>query len=178
MVIFLAGVHGVGKTFLGRAAAEKLGLRYATASSLIRDELGGKESWSKSKRTRNVESNQEALISAVLRILEDGDVTLVLDGHFVLRNGAGNLIPIPSDVFKRLRLKSAILLEDPASVVAVRLRERGVHQSLDNISELADAELRNAKHLCEEIGISLTRLVSPSKEEFFSALKEVAEIRE
>lgn len=178
MVIFLAGAHGVGKTFLGRATAEILGLRYVTASSLIRDELDGKQNWCKSKRTRNVESNQEALISAVLRILEKGDVTLVLDGHFVLRSESGDLTPIPSDVFKRLRLESAILLEAPASVVAARLRARGAPQSLENISELAEAESRNAECLCEEIGISLTRLVSPSKEEFLSVLKEVAETRE
>lgn len=178
MVIFLAGAHGVGKTYLGRVTAEILGLRYATASSLIRDEIDGKQNWCKSKRTRNIESNQEALISAVSRILEEGDVTLVLDGHFVLRNESGDLTPLPSDVFKRLRLKSAILLEAPASVVEARLRARGAPQSLENISELAEMELSNAKCLCEEIGISLTRLVSPSKEEFLSVLKEIAGMRE
>lgn len=178
MVIFLAGAHGVGKTFLGRPSAETLGFRYATASSLIRDELNGKQSWGKSKRTKNVDSNQETLISAVSRILEDDDVTLVLDGHFVLRNEAGNLTPLPSDIFKRLRLKSVILLEAPADVVAARLEERGASQSLENISELAEAEFRNAKHVCEEIGISLTRVKSPSKKKFLSTLREVAGIRE
>ena len=44
MVIFLAGVHGVGKTFLGKPVAESLGFKHATASDLIREELGG-QSW-------------------------------------------------------------------------------------------------------------------------------------
>src|SRR5690625_5491963 len=75
MVIFLAGAHGVGKTFLGRLATKTLQFRFAVASSLIRDEMDSKQSWGKTKRTRNIDSNQEALISAVTKIQKDGDTT-------------------------------------------------------------------------------------------------------
>ena len=40
MTIFVAGIHGVGKTFLAQPAAARLGMRYATASQLIREERG------------------------------------------------------------------------------------------------------------------------------------------
>lgn len=40
MTVLVAGAHGVGKTFLAKPAAERLGFRYATASQLIREERG------------------------------------------------------------------------------------------------------------------------------------------
>ncbi|AFT71379.1 Putative adenylate kinase [Alloalcanivorax dieselolei B5] len=172
MVIFLAGTHGVGKTFLGKPAAESTGCRYATASSLIRDELGGMQNWEDNKRTKNVNGNQEALVAAVFRIVENDDVTLVLDGHFVLRNESGGVVSLPSDIYRRLGLSSVILIESPAPVVASRLKERGTPQSIEDISELAEAELRRAECVCKEIGIPLTKLVSPSKEQLLSALQE------
>ena len=35
MTIFVAGVHGAGKTFATKPACQKLGLVYATVSQLI-----------------------------------------------------------------------------------------------------------------------------------------------
>ncbi len=172
MVIFLAGAHGVGKTFLGKPAAESLGFKYATASSLIRDELGGGQNWKENKRTGNIDGNQEALVTAVARIVEGDDVTLVLDGHFVLRNESGDLVSLPTNIFRRLGLSSVILIESPVSVVAERLEERGTPQSLEDISELAEAELRGAENVCEEIGIPLIRLASPSKERLSLEMQE------
>ncbi len=171
MVIFLAGVHGVGKTFMGKPAAETLGLRYATASSLIREALNGKTTWQESKHTSNIDANQEALITAVNSIIESSDVVLVLDGHFVLRNESGGLVSIPTDVFRRLGLSAVILLESPSTVIAARLEERGAPQSIEKISEMANAELGRAEQVCREIGIELTRLVSPSSEQLLIALR-------
>ena len=171
MVIFLAGAHGVGKTFLGKPAAESLGFEYATASSLIRDELGGQQNWERDKRTSDVDGNQEALVTAVSKIIEGDDAVLVLDGHFVLRNESGMLISLPCNIFKRLGLSSVILIESPTSVVSGRLEKRGVPQPIEDISELAEAELSSAEHVCQEIGIPLTRLVSLSKERLLSELR-------
>jgi adenylate kinase len=171
MVIFLAGVHGVGKTFLGKPAAETLGLKYATASSLIREALNGKTTWQESKYTSNIDANQEALVTAVNRIVESFDVALVLDGHFVLRNESGDLVSIPTDVFRRLGLSSVILLESPSSVIAERLEERGAPQSIEKISEMATAELNRAEQVCREIDIELTRLISPSSEQLLLTLR-------
>lgn len=172
MVIFLAGAHGVGKTFMGKPAAESAGCRYATASSLIRDELGGMQNWGENKRTKNVTSNQDALVAAVSRIVENESAMLVLDGHFVLRNESGDLVSLPAAIFKRLGLSSVILIESPAPVVAARLEERGAPQSIEDISRLAEAELHSAERICKEIGIPLTRLVSPSKEQLLSVLQD------
>ncbi|MBK5007366.1 AAA family ATPase [Pseudomonas sp. S32] len=86
MIVFVAGVHGVGKTHLCQALATKTGLRHATASQLIR-EATQSVSWKNDKVVTDIESNQDALIVAVDEIMQHEDV-LILDGHFVLKKGS------------------------------------------------------------------------------------------
>lgn len=169
MILLLAGAHAVGKTFLGQPVAELLGIRHVTASALIREELGS-ANWDDSKRVQNVDKNQEALISAVSRIADSGGM-LLLDGHFVLRNGVGGLVPLPVEVFKRLGINGTILLEAPANIVSSRLAERGASQSLTDIEELASAELVHAEQTCSVLGIPLIRLSSPTEDHLRSAIE-------
>ncbi len=171
MVIFLAGVHGVGKSFLGKPVADSLSVRHATASTLIREELGS-VNWDNDKRVRNVDRNQEALISAVSRISNDGG-RLLLDGHFVLRDEVGALAPLQLEVFRRLGIKVTILLETPADIVASRLVERGAPQSLTDIEELASAELQHAESTCAALGIPLIRLRSPTESQLRSVVEQL-----
>jgi|SRR5690554_340981 len=171
MVIFLAGVHGVGKTFLGEPTAKLLGFQYATASSLIRRELAGKQNWAENKRTKNMDDNQEALISSVSKIVKKSQKSLVLDGHFVLRDEHGSLISLSSDIFKRLGVSYVILLEAPSATVAERLLVREAPQPLEDIAALAEAECKNAENICNELNIPLIKLLSPSSEQLLSAFK-------
>ena len=63
-VIFLAGVHGVGKGFLGTPVANSIGIVHLTASQLIREEKG-QATWGIDKKTSDLDDNQLALIRAV-----------------------------------------------------------------------------------------------------------------
>ena len=173
MVIFLAGVHGVGKTFLGKPASSVLGLQYATASSLIKAGLNDEENWLEDKRTSDVDKNQEILISSVFKLIRDSNNPLILDGHFVLRNQQGHLVELPSSVFQRLGVSSVILIEAPASVIAERLVARGAPQSLSNIEELANAERENAERTCNELNIPLFKLLSPSQEQLINTIQKI-----
>lgn len=172
MIVFLAGGHGVGKTFLGKPAAESLGFRHATASTLIREELGV-SSWDSQKYVKDIDRNQEALIAAVSRI-NSTDVNLVLDGHFVLRNSIGNLSALPLFVFERLNIKGVILLEAPASVVYQRLAERSAPQTLEKIEELSIAELNHAELICSKLSIPLMRLEMPDEIQVRDTIKMLA----
>ena len=59
-VIFLSGVHGVGKGFLGAPAARALGMDHLTASQLIREEKG-RVTWETDKRVSEVDDNRDLL---------------------------------------------------------------------------------------------------------------------
>ena len=139
MVIFLAGAHGVGKTFLGSPTADRLGIRYATASALIHDELGT-SNWDAGKRVLDADRNQEALIRAVNRIASAGK-PLILDGHFVLRGHDGHLIKLQDSVFQRLNISTVVLLEAPLEIIVERIKERtGTAHSMKDIAEICEAE--------------------------------------
>lgn len=174
MVIFLAGAHGVGKTFLGKPVAESLGIKHVTASALIREELGS-QSWQDNKYTSDVDKNQEALVAAVSRIAKEAP--LMLDGHFVLRNSEGVIVPLPVDVFNRLAIKSVILMESPSDVVALRLEKRGATPLLQKIEEIAVEELKHAQYVSEQLNVPFFRLLSATDEQLRTAIENIVECK-
>lgn len=160
-VIFLAGVHGVGKGFLGAPVANSMGITHLTASQLIREEKG-QATWGIDKRTSDLDDNQLALIRAVAhRRLSHPNI--LLDGHFVLRDTQGVLTPLAASVFKELHLTGVILLTEAESVIANRLalRDKGT-PDVHAISELAKAELTHAQAVCTELELPFAQIHAPT----------------
>jgi adenylate kinase len=159
-VIFLAGVHGVGKGFLGTLVANLLEISHLTASQLIREEKG-QTSWGVDKRVAELDDNQIALICAVAR-RRKADRDILLDGHFVLRNSAGKLIQLPKDVFSDLKLSAVILLTEDSEIIAKRLLDRdGLVVSAESILELASEESTHANEVCQRLEIPIFILHKP-----------------
>lgn len=166
---FVAGIHAVGKSFLCKQAAEDGSWLHASASALIREELGT-ANWTNEKRVGDPDTNQKALVAAVKRINGEGR-RLLLDGHFVLRGKDGEFIYLGAEVFADLNLGSVILVEAPAVVVAARLNERdGVIANLRDIEAFLEAERNQAQLICDALGLQLTRMTSATSEAFLAAL--------
>ncbi|MBI3229508.1 MAG: AAA family ATPase [Burkholderiales bacterium] len=169
-VIFLAGVHGVGKGFLGTPAAQTLGMSHFTASQLIREEKG-RATWGQDKKAVDLDDNQQALIRAVA-LRQSTHNAILLDGHFVLRNAQGILVPLEQKVFAQLQLCGVILLSENTGVIANRLRLRdSVDVKVVEIAELADAEIRHARIVCAELGLPLTVIHAPTEMNLCAAIQ-------
>ncbi|WP_175151582.1 ATP-binding protein [Paraburkholderia ultramafica] len=161
MTIFVSGMHGVGKTFLAKPASERLGLLYATASQLIREERGA-ASWDSNKRVDEVDENQHALIAAVSRIRATGR-TLLLDGHFVLRGSDGEPVLLPPEVFRDLGCLGVVLLEASAEQIAPRLQARGDDSwTLPQIACFIRKEREHAEGVCSHLDIRCRKVESPT----------------
>lgn len=170
MTIFVAGIHGAGKTFATKAACQKLGLVHATASQLIREERG-QASWSASKVVSDVDMNQLALVKAAERIRDSG-ATLVLDGHFVLRRAPGDHERLSIDVFRSLRCSAVLLIRSPLPVVLDRLRARqDMTWSEAELESFSRAEDAHCAEVANTLGISLTILDAPSADDVEAWLK-------
>lgn len=176
MLIFIAGVHGVGKTFLGEPVAKSLGLNFASASSLIRRHVGG-ENWDKNKVTSGVDRNQEILVKAVDSVRALSKI-LVLDGHFVLRDPNGGLVRLAVDVFERLRIDAIVLMEAPVDVVLERVRMRGALLAEGDCKELADAESQHAECVAAHLGVPLVKLKQPSFDELRAKMERLINVWE
>lgn len=155
MLIFLGGVHGVGKTSMCTNVSKKFGLKVISASAIIRSE---REYPSSDSRTAvsNVGGNQGLLVRGMQRLVNDAPGRYLLDGHFALRTLSGTIEEIDTDVFKAIAVSGLICLFDDPAAIAQRLAARdGVVHDVIAISELQSAELRSAKSVSLILGLEL-----------------------
>jgi len=138
-VIFIGGVHGVGKSFFCDQVFTKLDLKSYSASNLI-SELKN-EQFTMDKRIKDIDDNQDYLLEAVKRlVITEGE--FLLDGHFCLLNSNGKVQRIPPSTFKQLSPQAIIVLYDTVETIASRLNKRdGVHYKLTNIDAFQQEEL-------------------------------------
>lgn len=171
-MLFVAGVHAVGKTFVLKPVCESLGMRHATASQLIQEQRGT-ASWTISRQVDDVDENQRMLLEAVRRSERIGE-TLVLDGHFVLRRGVNVHEKISVDIFSQLRIKGVILLEAPSAIILERLQRRGDETwGMDEIENFSRCELDHAETVCRELMLPLVRLNLPVESDVRNAIKKL-----
>ncbi|MCZ4315593.1 ATP-binding protein [Comamonadaceae bacterium G21597-S1] len=169
MTVLVAGAHGVGKTFLAKPSAERLGFRYATASQLIRDERGH-ATWTETRQVTQIDENQIALARAVARILDGGE-QLLLDGHLVLRTRPNELQRLGDSVFRSLRCRRIIILTAPVDVLLSRLKGRGDETwTVGEITAFSEAEIQHGKAVASQLGIEMVILGSPSGDDLDAAV--------
>ena len=169
MNVFIAGVHGVGKTYLAKQIPESLGLFHTSASKLIKEERAA-PNWSVDKRVSDVDGNQIALTTAVKRY-NDAGTRLLLDGHFVLLNSLSEFVPLNANVFQSLNLERVVLLEAAPELIAERISERDDRNiGVAHISNFVGVERENAMKVCDLLRIPLIVLESPSVTVFIKAV--------
>jgi adenylate kinase len=81
LVIFLGGVHGVGKSTLA-ALCKESGVEHLRASDLIK-QASSEARFDERKRVKDVDGNQGILVRS-LNARIDGGGKFLLDGHFTL----------------------------------------------------------------------------------------------
>lgn len=154
-MIFLGGVHGVGKTSMCAGVSERFGLQIISASAIIREESAQLSSDSRTA-VLNVGGNQGLLVRGVQRIVADPHDRYLLDGHFALRTLAGHIEAIDTDVFRATGVSGLICLIDDPAAIARRLsaRDSEVHDVIA-ISQLQAAELNSAEAVSRTLGLGL-----------------------
>lgn len=169
MIIFIAGAHAVGKSYLCEKFIEKHKFTHKSASQLIAE--GKKMSWGKDKLTGSPLDNQIVLINQLEKI-RDKNENLLLDGHFVLIDSAGDYIELPEEVFDKMQLDRVILIEAEDDIIPKRFAERGAKLTYQpNI--LRQKELEHATNVCNSLGIRIIKLSTPTHEEFEKAVNEI-----
>jgi adenylate kinase len=148
-LIFVGGVHGVGKTTFCQKIANSSGVQHFSASELIKRIL--KSDYAKNKHTQNISANQDILIDSIAQFVPCGSYCL-LDGHFCLLDHSGAVTEVPLVTFEQMSPVAIIVLEDTPNNIAERIRDRdGESPQVDVIIEFQNHELRYSK----EIGLRL-----------------------
>ena len=157
-VIFVAGVHGVGKTTACAYAARSLGLAHYSASGLIKSEKTSAIP-EQGKTVFDVEGNQALLIRGVEKACGQHQGRIILDGHFTLLKLDGRIEAVAIEVFSSLSLNGVVVYHDEPAAIAERLHKRdGENHSVDVIARHQDSELAHAQLVAAELGLPLELL--------------------
>lgn len=154
-IIFISGVHGVGKSTLCSKINQKFGLPFYSASSLIKELKNS--AVDVNKQVVDAEKNQDYLIMA-LDNLNTQAVTILLDGHFCLFGSSG-IVDIPIKTFESMQLSSIVAMHDSPEKIYQRLVERdGKSLSIQIIDDLQIRELRMAEYTANQLRVKFKQI--------------------
>ena len=149
-LIFLGGVHGVGKTTLCKLIKDSTGTPHYTASKLISNQI---KSTFTTKKIKNIDSNQDALISAINSFSFDSKY-YILDGHYCLLNSESKIIKIPASTFRSLEPAAIILMKATSEDIVKRLSERDCQEyPLRLIESFQEKEEAYYEELKRDLGV-------------------------
>lgn len=150
-MIFISGIHGVGKTYFCNRIKEELNIESYSASNLIFQKKG--QAFFKDKLVENIDDNQHLLLEA-LKDLRHNKKEFILDGHFCLLDSDGEITRIPNKTFYELRPDSVILLTEKPEIIADRrLKRDGISQEINKIQEFQNAERIYATEISQILDI-------------------------
>ena len=151
-IIFLAGIHGVGKSTLAKQLTDRTGIECFSASDLIRAEKNSPVD--KSKSVLDPDSNQSLLLDAITTHTPKVS-HFILDGHFTLWNN-DKIFKVPLDVFEQLPLAGILILTNSSELIRSRLNERDdVYWELADISQKLKEEIDRGLFIAHSIGLPI-----------------------
>lgn len=171
-IIFVGGIHGVGKTTLCENVSNELSIEHLSSSNLI-SKLDF-ERINKDKRVWDIKDNQNILLEAIKLFLEE-DKDYLLDGHFCLIDSDNYIREIPETVFEALGILAIIILTNNENIILERLKLRDDNDySLEFIQVFQEKEIAYGKYVANKIKVPI-KVIDISKEEvdIASSIKEL-----
>jgi adenylate kinase len=150
-MIFIGGVHGVGKSYFCSKAESELSIVTYSASELISERK--KFKFSNDKLIPDIDENQQYLLLAIdeLNSIEN---QYILDGHFCLLNSHGDVTRIPISTFQKLQPDAVIILTSSPDIIAERRRLRdGMDHSVEDITRFQNEEINYATKIANELQV-------------------------
>ncbi|MBF2707173.1 ATP-binding protein [Flavobacterium soyangense] len=149
-IIFIGGIHGVGKGIICNEIALKTNLIHLSASQILKWE---EISDSDNKLVKNITSTQDRLIKGLKNLIKK-DKKYLLDGHFCLLNS--NEVPsrIDEETFDLINPKVIAIVIDDIEKIAKRLeiRDRRIYET-KVLNQLQLMETEYAKYLSNKYSI-------------------------
>lgn len=152
-IIFIGGIHGVGKSSICREICNKFNIQHLSASELIKwNELNEDP---KNKKVIDIPDTQTRLIIG-LQIAVKENKYYLLDGHYCLLNTESEIIRVPLETFKQINPKKLILILDNVSEIKKRLETRDNRlYDIGLLTSLQNEELAYAKELSQALRVDL-----------------------
>lgn len=149
-IVFVGGVHGVGKsTFVNAVKVKCPFVEGLSCSAILKWENPTH------KTVENVEENQNKLLTNLPYFI-DIDKNYLLDGHFCLLTKQGVIERVPIEVFEAINPDMIVLLEESSKVICQRLFQRDKTQySEDLLEDFLREERMYAEEIADTLGVPL-----------------------
>ncbi|MFY0602711.1 MAG: AAA family ATPase [Flavobacteriaceae bacterium] len=143
-LIFIGGIHGVGKSSICQRVCNDTNIIHLVASDLLR---WGEINDTDNKKVEDISFTQDRLITGLKRAIEKNKLYL-LDGHFCLFNSKGEIERIPEETFEKINPRIIAIATTSVSKIKMRLEKRdGITYDLDTLNEMQIAEMKYAKKI-------------------------------
>lgn len=149
-IIFVGGIHGVGKGTICKEISLNTGLTHLTASQVLKwEEISNSDN----KLVKNITSTQNRLIIGLKNLIKK-DKKYLLDGHFCLLNSDGIPNRIDEDTFDQINPKVIAIVIDDVKKITKRLKVRdGKIYDIKVLDELQQMEIEYAKYLSNKYSV-------------------------
>jgi adenylate kinase len=156
-IIFIGGVHGVGKGHICQIIKSKVDIIHLTASEVLKwKDISDLDN----KFVQDIKETQDLLIVNLKKIVEK-DKQYLLDGHYCLFNKNRESERVPFKTFEDLNLSKIIIVFEDAKTIKQRLELRdGKIYNLDQITQFQNMEMNYAKEISQKLNLPLMKIQS------------------
>lgn len=167
-IIFIGGIHGVGKGTICKEIASKTDLIHITASEILKwNEINSSDN----KFVVNISSKQELLIVGLKNLIEK-DKQYLLDGHFCLLDSNGIPNRIDEETFDIINPKIISIVIDSVDKIVCRLEKRDNKKyDIKILNELQKMEIEYAKYLSKKYSIAYIEIINSDYKSLLNSIK-------
>jgi adenylate kinase len=166
-IIFVGGIHGVGKGTICKELAQKFDFEHLSASKILNwNEISDL----KNKKVQHFGTTQDRLLTNLNRIIKPNKKYL-LDGHFTLLNSNGEPEKIDESTFVGIQPESIILLTCEPKIIYERLKQRdSSFYELNILEKMQRLEIEHAKYISKQLYIPLFTVINGNTSSIFDHL--------
>jgi adenylate kinase len=152
-IVFIGGIHGVGKSTICRQICDDVKLEYLSASELLK--WNDIRENAQNKKVNNIPFTQERLILGLTNSIQKNKYYL-LDGHYCLLDKENEIVNIPLDTFKLINPISLNIILGDITEIKTRLEKRdNILHDHNLLNRMQERELDYARQLSKIFGVTL-----------------------
>ncbi|AZQ57291.1 AAA family ATPase [Maribacter sp. MJ134] len=149
-LIFIGGIHGVGKGTICDKICEQTDFVHITASEILRwDEISKPDN----KKVENIQNTQDRLIAGLDKALKKNE-NYLLDGHFCLFNSEGQVEKVPMETFEKIAPKLIAIVTTKIDLIKKRLEKRdNKGYDFDLLETMQTSEKEYAQQISSKLNV-------------------------
>lgn len=170
-IIFVGGIHGVGKSTICRRICAELNIEYLSASKLMKwSELNEDTN---NKKVEDLSLTQDRLIVGLRNVVQENK-TYTLDGHYCLLNKENEVTKIPFEIFEQVKPKLFVIVVKDVNEIKKQLEARDKKSyDINLLEKFQNKEITYAEYLADKLNIPIYIYNNTG---YFSLIKQVETI--